>query len=160
VPDLLPAIEQRPITDLVLTRLRQLDGVAVYDGEILNDDGSTHPPAMSDQDPRVGPYVVWYPWGRRATGQYAVSMEETDLVYGGQATCGAGYRPDLEYLLDRVDALLNGWTPVPADGVLDGVAFGQFRRPIGFTAGSIRRDDDVSPPRFWLPDQFVCTATT
>jgi hypothetical protein len=145
VPDLLPAIEQRPITDLVLTRLRQLDGVAVYDGEILNDDGSTHPPAMSDQDPRVGPYVVWYPWGRRATGQYAVSMEETDLVYGGQATCGAGYRPDLEYLLDRV---------------VDGVAFGQFRRPIGFTAGSIRRDDDVSPPRFWLPDQFVCTATT
>lgn len=151
MPDVVDDIQLRLITEQLLTRLRTLTAVEVYDAEV-----PAHPPALAgDDEGRVGPYVVAYPSAGTPTSETDLADSSDDLVYTFQLTCAAGYRADCEYLIDRVRPLMRSWAPV-----LDGVNFGLVRPPVGYDPGPIRRDQDVTPPRFYVPLQYRTTATT
>lgn len=155
MPD--PVISRRQLTELTLARARALvPSATVYDAEVPD-----HPPLMqlatgaSDPSGRVAPYVVVYPWAGRPTGEADLADCYVDLVYGIQLTCAAGFRADLDHLVDTIHGGFFRWAPV-----ITGVHVGGFRPPEGFDPGPHRRDDTVSPPRFWTPLQYQLTATT
>jgi hypothetical protein len=150
VSDLLPAIRGQKISDAVEARLNTLTGVTVYRSEV-----ATTPPTVANSGGRVAPYVVLYPAATTPTDDLDLADTTSDCSYAMQLTCVAGYSPDCEYLVDRVQALIFRWAPTVA-----GVAFASFRPPVGYQSGPVRRDQDVSPPRFWVPLQFVIPATT
>lgn len=145
-------ISQRPITDAVLARARTLSALtqSTYEGELPQD-----PPKLpADEEGRVAAYAVIYPFGPTPGPEVDLGDVGVDLVYTFQATLVAGYRTDLEWLVDRFNALFFRWTPA-----VDGLACGPFKPPVGYQPGPIRRNDQVRPPRFRLPLQYRTTVT-
>ena len=139
---------------LILARLHeQLTGITVYDGE-----ADATPAQLSAHDPRVKPYVVYWPdVGHHGfdSGDTELGGGHLDLVYAPQFTCVAGYRTACTNLIDRLDRALNGWRPpVPANW-----SPGPMRVPLGYTT-RITREDDVTPPRFSGFPQFQTRIAT
>lgn len=139
---------------LILARLAEaLPNVTVYPGE-----APSTPPPLSANDPRVKPYIVYWP----DTGHHGFDPGDTelggghlDLVYTPQFTCVAGYQTACTNLIDWVDAALNGWRPpVPADW-----SAGPMRVPPGYTT-RITREDDITPPRFSGFPQYTTRVAT
>lgn len=141
-------LRRKLITDAVVTQAKTLPNVQVFRGEI--DD----PVATLPNSSRVNRYIVIYPFGGDPGPDRELSDTAIDLDYGFQATVVAGYATDAEYLIDQTYALFYRWIPA-----VTGLVFGSFRPPTGYDPGPMRRDDDVQPPRFWSPLQFVTTAT-
>jgi hypothetical protein len=141
--------QRRLITDAVVVRAKTLSNLAVYRGEI-----DTALPTIPNSD-RVGRYAVIYPLGGSEGPDPILDDSSVDLTYGFQINCAAGFVTDAEFLYDQVYALFNRWTPT-----VTGLVFGSFRPPAGYQPGPARRNDQVQPPRFWLPGQFQIVATT
>lgn len=103
-----------------------------------------------DPAPQTGMYVVVY----TAPGQ---SMPEsladlrTDFQALIQVTCVAPDEERCLWLTDRVRALL--WAPL---SVADRVAY----RAEELGGPPVQRDDDVTPPVFYAPIQFVIRSTS
>lgn len=133
----------------VKARLETLAGVTVYDGEV-----PSRPPVIPDGTGRVMPYVVIYPSPGRPHDDADLGECNDDLDWTVQVTCAAGHVRDLLDLVDRVHSLLHRWAPV-----VDGVNVGRLQWPRGYDAGPSRRDEDVDPPRHFLPLLYVLAAT-
>jgi hypothetical protein len=148
-------IRRQLITDAVVARVAALGSwLTVYRAEIRNPDGSTHLATLPNDD-RVSSYVVAYPYAGSPTGERDLGDTLVDLDYGIQLTCVAGYAADCEYLVDQVHPQMYLWTPT-----VTGLVFGRFRPPPGFDPGPVRRDPDVTPPRFSVPLQYRIPVTT
>jgi hypothetical protein len=141
-------IRAQLITDVVLTQLRTLTGVAVYRSEVED-----NPPRLPDSD-RVGPYAVLYPFPGNPGPGGDLAGTADDLDYTFQVTCAAGFSADCEALVDRVTHLLFRWTPTVA-----GIVLGQLLPPPGYDPGPVRIDRTIAPPRFSVPLQYRLIAT-
>lgn len=146
------------VAQAVLTRLQAL-GVPVYHAEI----GSPVPLiAVEDTvDPagRVAKHIVFYasPGAPGVTGDDTeddIAGRHDDLLWSCQTTLVAGWPDDLNDLADQVHAQLHRWTPT-----VEGHRFGRMRSPLGFDPGVARRNDQATPPRFWLPLQWQLPIT-
>lgn len=149
------SISRRVVLSAVEARLKLLSGLTVYKGEVVN------PPLIQtggvpDSSGRVAPYAVIYGGGGRPNVEPDLADVADDLAIGMQITVAAGYEEDAAYTVDRVHAQIYRWAPDLGAGVV----VGKFRPPIGFEPGTIRRDDDYTPPRFYLPLLYQLTATT
>ena len=142
-------VRRKLITDAVVARAGTLTNLQVFRGEV------DKPLATLPNSDRVGRYVVIYPLGGTEGPDPNLADAAGDLTYSFQATCGAGFATDAEFLFDQVYTLFNRWAPT-----VTGLVFGVFRPPPGYQAGAVRRVDQMLPPRFWLPIQFQIVATT
>lgn len=139
---------QQLITDAVIARLGGL-GFTVYRAEV-----TSSVPVLSTTG-RIAPYLVAYPFGKAAGPDGNLGDSTDDLTYTVQVQCVAGFAADCEYVVDQVDGRLNRWTPS-----VTGYACGTFRPPVGYDPGPVRRDETVTPVRFWVPLQYRTTVTT
>lgn len=147
-------ITRRELDELIIDRVRTtLAGVTMYDGEVPKT-----PPSVSAHDPRVAPYVVYWPdLGHPGfdDGNTELGDGGRDLVYTPQFTCVAGYRTACTHLIDRLHAALNGWIPpVPAEW-----SASPMRVPPGYTT-RLTREDDITPPRFSGFPQYQTVIST
>lgn len=146
----MPSPRLQLVSDAVETRLRTLSpALTVGRGEL-----STSPPIMPENG-RVAPYAVLYPFGPADGPNLDLGDTAADLTYTCQINVAAGFETDCEYWIDQVVGLMNRWTPA-----VSGLVFGRFRPPTGYEPGAVRRDDTVTPPRFWLPLQYRIPVTT
>lgn len=127
------------VHDQVWPLLEAVVGINAYDGEVPKT-----PPL--DDDGRVHAYAVLYTFGGRPTG-LTLDAAETSLFTGFQVTCVGGDPTRALWCLDKVRNALVG-----AEVTVD-------ERPYSITAsevdpGPVRRDDDVTPPRHYIPDRF------
>ena len=141
-------IRQKLITDQWYARLDTLTGVTVYRSEV-----PSSPPTITGSDGRVKPYVVLWPFGGVPAREQDLGDQSTDIDYGGQLDCVAGYIEDCEALIDRVHPLVYRWSPTIA-----GLSFGGFRPPVGFQPGAVQKNEAVNPPRYWVPLQYRLAA--
>lgn len=155
-------IRRKVLADLAEAHLKTLTGVAVYRGEITaSTDTVHHPPVLTapggapDPSGRVAPYAVLYTGAGTRGLDHDVADAHDDLDWSFQVTCAAGYETDCGYLIDRVDGLFYRWAPT-----VPGLAFGRAKPPLGYDPGPIRRDETVTPVRFWVPLQYRLPATT
>jgi hypothetical protein len=144
-----PDPRQKLITDAVVARANTLTNLVVFRGEV-----DRQLPTLTNSD-RVNRYAVIHPFGRTGGPDPNLGDATGDLTYGFQINCVAGFEADCEFLVDQVDALFNRWIPTVV-----GLVFGAFRPPPGYQPGAIRPNDNVKPPRFWLPLQYQIVATT
>jgi len=154
------AIPRRVVTDALVTRLETIPNLTVYLRRVGFVRGVTDapggqevpPPTVSVTDRRVRPYVVVYPTaGMNAHPRldYAVP----GLVWDVQLTCVAGDESAIDPVVDLVTGCLDGWRPV-FPGPYDQVVNGPFAAVPGYDPGPVRRDDDVTPARFWTPLEY------
>lgn len=134
------------VADQVLALLKTLTNVNVYDGEVADDEGNRVAPP-SDLDGRVHAYAVLYASPGRELALILDGTGDTlDATF--QVTCVGGDRTRALGCVEAVRSVLTGaW-------ILDGTAMlTEVVDP-----GALRRDDDVSPPRFWAPLLFTVSA--
>ena len=145
---------RRDLDALIVARLNTLTGAIIYDQSEVPET----PPPLSAADPRVKPYVVYWPdLGHPGfdDGNTELAGGHQDLVYTPQFTCVAGYRTACTHLIDRLHAALHGWMPpVPDDW-----SAGPMRIPVGYTVRLIR-EDDITPPRFTGFPQYQTRIST
>lgn len=111
------------------------------------------PPAKGPLDPRVQPYYVLYP-GTGTDGPDPALCQTTPdgTTITVRITAAAGDVEDFLALVDRINGLLLGWTPV-----LTGHPFpGQVRRLPGYEAPMLN-DASMSPPRQYALLQYQAT---
>lgn len=154
----LAAVPRKKLGDLVEARAKTLAGVTVYRGEVPGKPPVIQTGGAADSSGRVAPYVVLYTGAGTPSDELDVADAAVDLVWSWQVTCVAGYEADCGRLVDRVDELFYRWTP--DRGAIDGLNFGRTKPPLGFDPGFIRRDEAVTPNRFWLPLQYLLPVTT
>lgn len=149
------SVPRKTLGDLAEARLKTLSGVTVYRGEVPGEPPVIQSGGRPDASGRVAPYVVLWPGAGRPSAEQDAADSRADLEWPFQLTCVAGYSADCERLVDRVDALIYRWAPT-----LAGFGFGSCKPPLGFDPGPIRKDEQVKPPRFYLPLQYVLPVTT
>ena len=159
-------ISRRQLARAVATRLVGVTNATGYLGQIgaLNSlPGVTgtpkSPPTKSADDLRVTPYFIVEPGigGRRDETDLADTF--TDLDYPVTIRAAAGDIEDLLALVDRIDVLLNRWSPGVLDGPDGPVLCGPMAPPVGYVAQLIQ-DNAVTPPRQFAPLQYVLPAHT
>lgn len=159
----LPVIQERLLGDAIFARLQTLTGVSVYRGETPQDEAVPLIEGDDGPDParRVAPFIVHFDGAGVPVlpGQADVADRHNDLGQIHMFHCVAGYETDCTHLVGRLRALLFRWTPT-ATGELAGMAFGRMRPPPGYDPGPVRLNDSVTPPRFWLPQQYRLDTTT
>jgi hypothetical protein len=111
------------------------------------------PPAKTDGSGHVQPYFVLYPGGGGDGPDADLADTATDLTDLYRITAAAGDVDDLMALVDRIDALLNRWTPT-----VTGVVCGQLKPPAGYSA-PLLYDPQFTPNRPYVPLQYQLTAT-
>ncbi|HEY3559660.1 MAG TPA: hypothetical protein VGL05_19460 [Kribbella sp.] len=113
----LPAI--RPVADTVLSMLRAIPNLNVFDGELPND-----PPL--DGDGRAHPYCVFFGGGGRAFGDRLNKSTPTDVVWTCRILIVGGDATRARWTLDEIRKALTGKRPTD-DGhlieALDDVIF-------------------------------------
>lgn len=125
--------------DVVWALLDATAGVNTYDAEVPR-----QPPA--DPDGRVASYaVLYYSPGRR----YASAMDGRQVSLDGtfQVTCVGGNPTRALWCVDQVITQLAG-AAVTVDGAPRRI------RVVEDDPGTVRRDDDVTPPRHYVPLRF------
>lgn len=151
---MLPPIRRKALGDLLLARLKTIVGdptITVYRGEVPKPGDI---PRTPDSD-RVAPYVVLFDAGGPTDLEPGLCGQNEDMAWRPQLTIAAGFSPDCAQTVDRVCEQIYRWSPV-----ISGLACGPLVPLPGFDPGSIRRDDTVSPPRFFLATQWQLIATT
>ena len=126
------SVSRKALADATVARAQALGGLTVFKGEVV-DPPLIQTGGVPDPSGRIAPYVV---------------------LYFGAGSPDAGYEDDCLNAIDRVHAQFFRWAPTVA-----GLIVGRLRPPLGFDPGTVRRDDDVNPPRFYLPLLFTLTAT-
>lgn len=139
-----PAV--RTLRDEVLDVLRSVANLKVYDGEIRQDD----PPPLIPGSDRVLPYAVLYAGAGRGDSDRLVG-HPSFLDWSGQITVAAGYAADCLAAVDRIRAALVGRTLTLPDG-----RTGYVREIADL---QIRVDEQVRPPRHWVPLIIAATAS-
>lgn len=143
----------KALTDAVFARLALLvpstPQLVVFRGEV---DGDI--PLIANSD-RVARYLVLYPLGPAEGPDETLADLPVDGTYAWQINCVAGFFADCEWLVGKVDDLVNRWVPA-----VSGVVCGPLKPPAGYQPGAIRPNTTVQPPRYWLPLQYQTVATT
>lgn len=159
-------ISRRQLGRAVATRLVGVTNATGYFGQIgaLNGlPGVTgtpkSPPTKSADDLRVTPYFIVEPGvgGRRDETDLCDSF--IDLDYPVTIRAAAGDVEDLLALVDRIDGLLNRWSPGVLDGPDGPVLTGRMGTPPGYDP-PVLPDTGVTPPRQYVPLQYVLPAHT
>lgn len=128
----------------------------VYFGEVPDRVPTLERNGVKDPSGRVRSYAVVYPGAGTPDTDTDLGDSADDLDWGVQITVAAGFLDDVLDAADYVHARLHRWRPTGLTGAhTDGLT-----PPPGFDPGPVRRDRDVTPPRFWLPLQYRLTATT
>jgi hypothetical protein len=136
----------RLLAGAVVTALTGTPGLTVYDGEV-----DPEPPVMADGTGRVRPYAVVYGSPGQPHPEEFNPLVVVDLDWMVQVTVAGGYQPDTLQAIHSVRSLLEGRVII-VSGIICG-PLTQVNDP-----GSIRRDDDEVPPRFYSPLQFQLLA--
>ena len=154
-------VNRRLIANAVATRLLQVSNATRYYGAIgrplPGQDPATAPampPAKSDTDRRVAPYLIYFPAPGSPGDERDLADTHTDVVGVHQVTAVAGDVEDLLALVDRIDAVLHRWAPTVAGHVC-----GPLRVPPGFDVG-VATDRGVEPHRLYAPLQYQLQVTT
>lgn len=125
--------------DAVWTLLDAIAGVNTYDAEVPK-----QPPA--DPDGRVASYaVLYYSPGRRYAS--AADGKQTSIDGTFQVTCVGGDPTRALWCIDEVYAALAG-------AVVDIAGTPRRIRVEEFDPGTLRRDDNLEPPRHYAPLRF------
>lgn len=142
------AVNVSDLADPVWALLDAVTGVNTYDGELVDANGNkVKPPA--DSDGRVHAYAVYYPGAGLAHAVLACGGTDS-LDWTFQVTCAGASRVQALWCVDKVRAALSGVTITVRGQALT----------IHETTdtGTVRRDDDVSPSRFYVPLLFAVNA--
>lgn len=127
------------IHDQVWQLLDAAAGINAYDGEVPKT-----PPL--DEDGRVHAYAVLYVGAGRPTALMLDAVQDS-LLGGFQVTCAGGDPTRALWCVDRVRTLLVG-AEITVDGHTHQVTASDI------DPGQVRRDDDVTPPRHYVPVLF------
>lgn len=136
----MPTISRKLLTDAVDARAKTIPHITVYRRNI-----TSTPPTVGPQDLRVRPYVVQHPSAGTPGPEEDLVGDVVDLVTTFQLTCVAGDKIAADYLVDLVSARFERWSP----NLDAGLTVGRCRQVND--PGPARRDDAVTPPRFWTP---------
>lgn len=140
-------LDAADLANPVWALLDALEHVNTYDGEFVDAGGRpVSPPA--DDDGRVHAYAVFYPSaGHLMSVQLDAEPDSLDWTF--QVTCAAA---------DRVRAM---WCVGQVRSVLTGAWVNFNGQPLQIretgNPGPIRRDEQVKPPRFYLPLSYAVT---
>lgn len=135
----------RLLRQAILARLQAIPNLRTYDGEVPDS-----PPV--DPDGRVHPYAVLYPTaGMRRDS--ALNTRQDHLDWGFQVTVAGGDAQRATWAVDAVLASLLDHRPAVA-----GLSTGPIR--LAGDLGPLRRDDEVHPPRHYLPLSLTVTAVS
>jgi hypothetical protein len=132
-------VAARSIHAEVWKLLDAVTGVNSYDGEVPK-----NPPR--DEGGRVHAYAVLYMGPGRPTG-LTLDATQSSLFAGFQVTCVGGDPTRALWCLDKVRGALVG-AFITVDGREHQITASEF------DPGSVRRDDDVTPPRHYIPDRY------
>lgn len=138
----------RTLRDAVLARLALVPNLKVYDGMIRQDDP---PPVITGSGGVVKPYAILYAGGGRGYSD-RLAGGTSALSWSPQVTVAAGHPADCLAAVDRVRAQLTDQPLTISDGVT-----GHLREVVD--PGNVRVDEQVTPPRFYVPMIFQTTAT-
>ncbi|WP_067428355.1 hypothetical protein [Nocardioides jensenii] len=126
--------------------LDALTGVNTYDGEIVDGNGNSTSPPADPGNHRVYAYaVLYYSPGRRHANALNGLQASTDGAF--QVTCAAGDPTSAMWCVDQVLEALAG-AAVEIDGVVRRIRIRED------DVVSLRRDDNVTPARFYAPLHF------
>jgi hypothetical protein len=100
--------------------------------------------------PAVSKYVALYPDPGQSVSE-SLADRRTDVMLMVQATCVGPTAEQALWVADKVRSALSG--PITVDGR---VAW----RPEELGGPPVSRDDDVTPPLFYVPIQFHIRSTT
>lgn len=146
------AVPVEDLADPVWALLDAIENVNAFDGDFVDADGAPvnmKAPPYVDPDGRVHAYAVYYPgpgWAHAL-----LSCGGTDsLDWTFQVTCAGGDRTRALWCVTQVRNALTGHT-VDVGGQALGI------REVG-NPGPVRRDDGVSPARFYTPLIFAINA--
>lgn len=139
-------VTTRAVHDVVWALLDAVTGVNTYDGEIVDAQGKpTTPPRAATSD-RVAAYaVLYFSPGRRHAN--ALNGDQRSIEGAFQVTCVAGDPSSALWCVDKALAALAG-VSVTVDGVARQIRVRED------DPGPVRRDDNVTPPRHYVPLQF------
>lgn len=146
------AVDVSALADPVWALLDGLSGVNAFDGEFVDATGQPVDMSMTpyaDDDGRVHAYAVYFPSSGWAHALLACGGTDS-LDWSFQITCAGGDRTRALWCVSKVRGVLSG-ARVTVGGQ------GLLIREIG-DPGPIRRDDKVSPTRFYLPLLFAVNA--
>lgn len=176
-----PTIHRRVLAQVVAQRCTQVTNATGYYGSISPSTGLTpdatppaDPPAKPDGSRRVQPYFVLFPGAggtpfddtERSIGAHHDPF--VDLEFPIAITVAGGDPDDVLALVDRLEALLYGWSPGwvsqsdswdPEDDTEPRIHVGPLRRPPGYQA-PLLTDKQFTPHRFYVPLQYRTTAHT
>ena len=138
-----PLVDVDPVTTAVLTQLRTVTGLDVFDGE---------PTARMDSDGRAHPYAAVYPSGGRVVA-LALCGQHVDGAWSAQVTCAGGDRARCMRAVARVRSALTDWAPT-----VTGLSVAPLAELDDYSPES-RVDRDVSPSRTWVALQFTADVT-
>lgn len=136
------------LADPVWTLIDAVANVNTYDGEIVDSEGVPIDPPLDD-DERVHAYAVYYPGAGFAHAQLACGGTDS-LDWTFQVTCVGGDRTRALWCVNKIRAALTGQR-IDING--QGLVIREQGDP-----GFLRRDDQVSPRRFYLPISFSLNA--
>lgn len=142
-------VSRKALVDAVVARL---GGVTNATGWLMKPDGPV--PTKQDSDGIVVPHWILYPSPGTPGAELDLQDTVVDLDMVLQVTCVTGDADDLPALVTRIDDALYRWTPT-----ITGLICGALRPPPGYDPGPAREDISVKPSRFWVPLQYVVTAT-
>lgn len=142
------AVDVSALADPVWDLIDSVSGVNTFDGEFVDENGNTvKPPA--DADGRVHAYAVYYPGPGWAHALLACGGTDS-LDWSFRVTCAGGDRTRTLWCVQQIRAAVSG-TTIEVGGQLLTI------RELG-NPGSVRRDDNVSPPRHYVPLEFAVNA--
>lgn len=142
------AAQVADLADPIWTMIDAVQNVNTYDGDFVDNDGKPLPPPLDD-DGRVHAYAVYYPSPGWAHALLA-GGETDSLDWSFQVTCAGGDRTRALWCADKLRTALSG-KRITVNG--QGLLIVETGNP-----GPIRRDDKVSPVRFYTPLQFAVNA--
>lgn len=137
---------RRPLSLALVAQLETVPHLNVFLGDVPDDVPVIEGPDGPDSSGRVAPYAVVHGGAGEPGINPSLAPIPSDFVWRPQVTFAAGYTEDLLAALDRALPAINLWSPVIA-----GVRIGHLRPALGFDPGTFRRDDDIRPPRFYVP---------
>lgn len=142
------AVEVADLADPIWALIDAVPHVNTFDGDFV-DAGGRPVKAPADADGRVHAYAVYYPspgWAHALLN----GGENDSLDWSFQVTCAAGDRTRALWCVQQVRNAVSGMR-VQVRG--QGLLIWETSNP-----GPVRRDDAISPGRFFIPLTFQVNA--
>ena len=155
-------IPRRLVADRVAARLATVTNAVGYFGQVgrgLDGELGGDPAPKSKADLRVRPYFVLFPGGGSPGSEEDLADTYVDLEILFRISAVAGDMDDLLALIDRIDQCLRRWAPSPIATESGLVICGPLRPPPGYDP-PVMTTENYTPPRHWIPLQYVLTAHT